>query len=244
MYNESCRIFVLEKEKIENIIKNCRFNKVFIETFFHEYGAYIKVSSKEKKNISDFLSDLNKHAGSFYLKNSLIDDYNSRAEDIAGFLLGKAEKTVVTSESCTGGLIAKKLTDRAGSSAYFWGSFVTYDNSAKAVLGVNRDTLETSGAVSSKTVCEMAEAAFSKSGADISVSVSGIAGPGGGSREKPVGTVWFGYKTAKKEGQIKMLFKGSRQDIREKASETALLLIIKSILYDAGVDSIISADYI
>ena len=84
--------------------------------------------------------------------------------------LKKTAEQLFLAESCTGGLISKKLTDRSGSSAYFWGSFVTYDNSAKNLLGVKKETLENYGAVSAETVSEMAECAAEKSGADISVS--------------------------------------------------------------------------
>ena len=112
------------------------------------------------------------------------------------------------------------------------------------MLGVSSRTIEENGAVSSEAVHEMAYSAIEKSGADIAVSVSGIAGPGGGSEAKPVGTVWFGIRDTEKFSEMKFLFKGSRKDIREKASETALLLVIKNILNRAGVDSIICCDYI
>ena len=244
MITECCRIFVLEKDFIENILKDNSKDNLVIETCFYDYGAYICASSENKNILNKLFSLLEKEAGFFFLKNAGIDDLSASAEEITGVLLEKAGKTAVSAESCTGGLIAKKLTDRSGSSAYFWGSFVTYENSAKNFLGVNKKTIEKYGEVSSETVAEMAECAAEQSGADISVSVSGIAGPGGGSSAKPVGTVWFGYRYAEKAGQFKALFKGSRKDVREKASETALLIIIKNILNEAGVDSITGADYI
>ena len=103
-------------------------------------------------------------------------------------------KTVATAESCTGGWIAKSLTDIAGSSACIGYGIVSYSNAAKeSLLGVNADTLATRGAVSEETVIEMAEGALRLSGADLSVAVSGIAGPDGGTDDKPVGTVWFAF---------------------------------------------------
>lgn len=100
---------------------------------------------------------------------------------------------IATAESCTGGLIAGELTGIAGSSAVVDRGFVTYSNDAKMeMLGVSADTIETHGAVSAQTAHAMAEGALARSRADLTVSVTGIAGPGGGSADKPVGLVWFG----------------------------------------------------
>ena len=103
-------------------------------------------------------------------------------------------KTVATAESCTGGWIAKSLTDVSGSSQAFEFGAVSYSNDAKTgMLGVAEDTLDEHGAVSEETVREMALGALSKSGASLAVAVSGIAGPDGGTDDKPVGTVWFAW---------------------------------------------------
>ena len=108
--------------------------------------------------------------------------------------LVNGRKTVATAESCTGGWIAKSLTDVAGSSACFGYGIVSYSNAAKeSLLGVTPDTIVSKGAVSEETVIEMAEGAMRVSGADLSVAVSGIAGPDGGTDDKPVGTVWFAF---------------------------------------------------
>ena len=110
---------------------------------------------------------------------------------VARWALG-AKYRIVTAESCTGGWIAKVFTDAAGSSRWFESGYVTYSNAAKARdLGVSERTLEEHGAVSESTVREMAAGALRATGADVSIAVSGIAGPDGGSPEKPVGTVWF-----------------------------------------------------
>jgi nicotinamide-nucleotide amidase len=111
-----------------------------------------------------------------------------------GEALLAAHRRVATAESCTGGWIAKALTDVAGSSSWFGVGLVTYSNDAKqSLLGVRAETLQEQGAVSEDTVREMAAGALAASGADIAVAVSGVAGPDGGTPDKPVGTVWFAW---------------------------------------------------
>jgi nicotinamide-nucleotide amidase len=119
------------------------------------------------------------------------DQLSELVELVARWALG-ARYRIVTAESCTGGWIAKAFTDVTGSSQWFECGYVTYSNVAKARdLGVSQRTLEEHGAVSEPTVREMAAGALRGTGADVSIAVSGIAGPDGGSAEKPVGTVWF-----------------------------------------------------
>ena len=146
------------------------------------------------------------------------DSIGALSEALVGELLA-AGKTVSTAESCTGGWIAKSLTDIAGSSGCFGYGLVSYSNGAKeSLLGVNPATLEEHGAVSEETVKEMAEGALNLSGADIAAAVSGVAGPDGGSEEKPVGTVWFAWASRKKgDPDIdaeKRFLKGDRDQIR------------------------------
>lgn len=143
-------------------------------------------------------------------------------------LLRLANVRVVTAESCTGGLLAGALTHFAGSSDVTEGGFVTYSNSMKqAILGVQAQTLATHGAVSAQTVEQMAEGALKASaGAHIAVSISGIAGPGGGSADKPVGLVWFA--TALRGGQTsasRQVFTGDRASVRQQAVLYALTLV-------------------
>lgn len=136
-----------------------------------------------------------------------------------GEALGNRGEVVATAESCTGGWIAKALTDVAGSSAWFECGFVTYSNEMKEKrLGVAHATLQSFGAVSEQTVREMAIGALRASAADIAVAVSGIAGPDGGSDDKPVGTVWIAW-ARRDEGGIsaraeRNVFDGDRDAIR------------------------------
>lgn len=149
---------------------------------------------------------------------------------IAAALVGElnaAGKTVSTAESCTGGWIAKSLTDIAGSSACFSYGIVCYSNGAKeSLLGVRADTLREHGAVSEPVVREMAAGALDVSGADYAVAVSGIAGPGGGTVDKPVGTVWFAWarraeRQSKVEAAMHRLY-GDRAAVRSQSVVLAL----------------------
>jgi nicotinamide-nucleotide amidase len=135
-----------------------------------------------------------------------------------------AGRMAATAESCTGGWIAKALTDIAGSSAWFDCGFVTYTNEAKQdLLGVRADTLATLGAVSEATVREMVAGALARSRADLAVAVSGIAGPSGGTLEKPVGTVWLAFGA--RGGPVRAercRFDGDREAVRRQAVARAL----------------------
>jgi len=133
---------------------------------------------------------------------------------------------LATAESCTGGLLADRLTDIPGSSDYFLGGIVAYAYEAKvALLKVSWDTLQSYGAVSSETVLEMARGACQALGADLAISVSGIAGPGGGLPNKPVGTTWFGLVTGDGEWSFQRKFDGDRMQNKAQASDTALELL-------------------
>ena len=141
--------------------------------------------------------------------------------------LTKSGKAVATAESCTGGWVAKAITDVAGSSAVFAYGVVSYSNGAKeSIIGVQNQTLEDHGAVSSEVVEEMAQGTLRLSGADIAVAVSGVAGPDGGTKEKPVGMVWFGW--AVRDGANALVdtsceqFTGDRELVREASVAYAL----------------------
>lgn len=138
-------------------------------------------------------------------------------------LLEQQNWKIATAESCTGGLIAAAITEIAGSSAYFERGFVTYSNEAKMEsLGVNPVTLQVYGAVSEQCARLMARGAFAHSLADIALSVTGIAGPGGGSVDKPVGTVYIGLSTDSHAEVHKHVFEGDRSAVRQQTVEAAL----------------------
>lgn len=136
-------------------------------------------------------------------------------------------KTLCTVESCTGGLVFSTLTDISGASAVLDRGFITYSNQAKQdMVGVKPETLAAFGAVSQQTAAEMAAGGLKAAGTDLSVSLTGIAGPGGGSDEKPVGLVWISVCT--KDGQqttSEHFFTGDRQQIRHAACDAAIELL-------------------
>lgn len=144
-------------------------------------------------------------------------------------LLRARNETITTAESCTGGLVAHMITQIAGSSDIFNGAIVSYSNEIKArELNVKEETLKKYGAVSTQTVEEMLEGAIKKFDATYAIAISGIAGPQGGTKEKPVGTVVIGISDNNKKNIIKVNnFKGSRKDIQNLASKTSLKEILK-----------------
>ncbi|KUL31396.1 competence/damage-inducible protein A [Chlorobium limicola] len=149
-------------------------------------------------------------------------------EETVGRLLAENSLSIAVAESCTGGLLASRLTDVPGSSAYFQQGVVSYSNDAKVeLLGVNRMTLEAFGAVSEPVAKEMARGALERSGADIAVSTTGIAGPSGGSEDKPVGTLCIGIAGKKSDGSIAFRtgtfrMAGTRTQNKQRFSEAAL----------------------
>jgi nicotinamide-nucleotide amidase len=144
--------------------------------------------------------------------------------DSLGTRLRASRDHLVTAESCTGGWIAKTVTDIAGSSDWFDCGMVAYSYEAKqALLGVRAETLELHGAVSRETVVEMVSGALVNSGASIAAAVTGIAGPGGGSDDKPVGTVWIGWKRRGGYARAEVfLFDGDRDAVRRQTVAAAL----------------------
>lgn len=134
-----------------------------------------------------------------------------------------ANYQLATAESCTGGGVAKALTELAGSSAWFTCGLVTYSNLAKQqLLGVTEATLKKHGAVSEQTVIEMVKGACGKGAANLAVAISGVAGPAGGSPEKPVGYVWLAWGTANQQQTKLFNFSGDRSEIREASIDKAL----------------------
>ncbi|MBE6237592.1 MAG: CinA family nicotinamide mononucleotide deamidase-related protein [Bacteroidales bacterium] len=163
----------------------------------------------------------------------LYSEHDDTLQECVGRLLADNNKTISSAESCTGGTISKLLTSVPGSSRYFLGGITAYSNSVKErVLGVPAAIIDRFGAVSSECVAAMAEGIRRLTGSDYSVSTSGIAGPGGGSAEKPVGLVWIGVSSQMGTETFKVQYKGDRERNIERSSAFALDAIRKKILLE------------
>jgi nicotinamide-nucleotide amidase len=164
--------------------------------------------------------------------DTLFSDDGSTVDDQVAELLREKAKTVATAESCTGGLLAARLTELPGSSDYFKGAAIVYSNEAKITqAGVKAETIEQHGAVSAEVAGALAEGARAKLGADVGVGVTGIAGPGGGTEEKPVGLVWLSVATADGEPLTRSVnLPGSRADVRDRTTTVAMHLIRRALL--------------
>ncbi|MDO9543060.1 MAG: nicotinamide-nucleotide amidohydrolase family protein [Kiritimatiellia bacterium] len=150
--------------------------------------------------------------------------------EVVGKMLRSARKTVVTAESCTAGLLSALLTEMPGSSKYFLGGWVVYSNQMKTQnLFVPKAVIDREGAVSELVARKMAEGALERSNADYALAITGIAGPDGGSPQKPAGTVWIALAQKKKRGANvyveKKIFPGDRASVRERAAKTALNIL-------------------
>lgn len=169
------------------------------------------------------------------LGDYLYSEQDDTLEECIGRLLQGTGMTISTAESCTGGMIASLLTSVPGSSEYFLGSVVSYANSVKnAVLGVSESIIAGHGAVSGECVAEMALGVRKLTGSDFSIATSGIAGPGGGSTDKPVGLVWIGVSSQKGTETFRMQFKGDRNRNIERFAANALNILRKKIVNEAN----------
>lgn len=168
---------------------------------------------------------------STYFSSYIIGRNSTRLSQALNEALKQLNKTLTTAESCTGGLIASGITSEAGSSRVFEAGFVTYSNEIKSsVLNVDVDTLAQQGAVSEKIVLEMAKGALAVSKADYAVAVSGIAGPDGGTEEKPVGTVWIAWGQSDNLRARKFLLPMSRHRFQQMTTAIAMDLVRRELL--------------
>ncbi|MCR4658074.1 MAG: nicotinamide-nucleotide amidohydrolase family protein [Lachnospiraceae bacterium] len=233
-YEQVLRLCGIGMNDVKNSLADLRDSSNPKLTLDSERGEiYIKVAAvnegeKSAKKIAKPV--IKEIKGRFSEKIYGIDDGPSLSETVFELLKGNS-LTLATAESCTGGLIASRIVDLPGASEVFKEGFITYSNKAKrARLGVKKSTLNKYGAVSGETVKEMARGGAFFSKADVCVSVSGIAGPDGGTAEKPVGTVFVGCCIKGKTVISECHFKGDRNDIREQAVTEALALIRRCVL--------------
>ena len=191
-------------------------------------SIYGGVQEEQEARIDAELARLKPILGDF-----LYSEQDDTLQECIGRILSRYGKTVSTAESCTGGTISALFTSVPGSSEYFLGSATSYANSVKTgVLGVPEEIIASYGAVSSECVAAMAEGVRKITGSDYSVATSGIAGPGGATKDKPVGTVWIGVSSPKETKTYKMVFNGDRKRNIERFAANALNLLRKTLVND------------
>ena len=191
-------------------------------------SSYGELSIAEMKQSFDQLKDLT--------KDYLIAETDEPIEVIAGNILKARHQTIATAESCTGGKLASLLNKHAGSSAFYFGSVISYDNSVKEhLLGVPSEMIKMHGVVSEEVVCKMANSVRKLIGTDFAIATSGIAGPSGGTSEKPVGTVWIAWATP--EGTTAECFHLGklREQITDRACTKALVGLLKIINHKSSI---------
>jgi nicotinamide-nucleotide amidase len=195
-----------------------------------EIEIHLTAQNKSEAEADDLLEEV---AGKIHEKlgASVFSLNGETLEEVVGKLLSKNRKTLAIAESCTGGLIGERLTDVAGSSDYFIEGAIAYANEAKMrTLQVPADLIERHGAVSAPVAEAMARGMRERAQTDYAISVTGIAGPGGGSDEKPVGTVFIGYSNERQTKSLRLILPGDRYLIRWRASSAALDYLRRQIL--------------
>ncbi|AKL98297.1 competence/damage-inducible protein A [Endomicrobium proavitum] len=231
-------VFGLGESAVEEMIRPVINAVSFGEEKFVEFGILahksivdvkFSVSGTDEMLVDETVSNI-KSGFEEVLKDNIFSQDGETLASVCGKLLLHNKKTVAFAESCTGGLIAKKITDVSGSSEYFKSSCVTYSNESKIkMLGVKEETLNSFGAVSAETAVEMAAGVLKFSESDYAVSITGIAGPTGATKEKPVGLVYIGMASKKGTKVFKYNFFGTREDIRERSSNAALDLLRREL---------------
>ncbi len=203
-------------EKIEGVLKE--YPQVSVAFLPRFTGVDLRITSSNRSAIHELVDGLSPAIQKYHFGGEGVE-----LEDVVGELLTSEGKTIATAESCTGGLIGDRLTNVSGSSAYYKGGIVAYSNAVKeSAIGVNRETLETVGAVSEETALEMARGIRKKLNADIGLSTTGIAGPTGGTKEKPVGLVYVGISHEGREKVYRFTFTPFRKTNKLMTSQAAL----------------------
>lgn len=240
IYSQTIKTFGLGESMLEDAIKDLMKNQTnpTIAPYAKTGEVHLRVTAKAadkqeaKKLIQPVCDEIRTRFGNHIYSM----DENETLEESIVKLLKKYELKLVTAESCTGGLLAGRIVGVPGVSDVFSRGFITYSNKSKRkVLDVNKKTLEEFGAVSRQTAKEMAVGAAIAGHADVAVSVTGIAGPDGGTKDKPVGLVYIGCHINEKNYVKKFVFYGNRQKIRESSVANALGLLRQCIVENYGM---------
>ena len=217
------KVYGLTESKLDDLVKSVNLGSAAKLSFRAHYpDLSLRLTIKGGKESTELLTRLKDQIRGV-LGSHIYSEDDAALEEIVGQLLLARRQTLALAESCTGGYISHRITRVAGSSAYYYGGAVTYSNDAKMrFLGVKPATLESYGAVSRETALEMSEGIRERTGASIGLSVTGIAGPLGGSPEKPVGTVWISIARTGGRKAKRYRFHGDRERIVIGTSQAAL----------------------
>jgi nicotinamide-nucleotide amidase len=217
------KIYGLTESKLDDLVKPIKLGSQARLSFRAHYpDLTLRLTVKGGREAAELLADLSDQIRAA-LRSHIYSEGEATLEEIVGQLLLAKRQTLAVAESCTGGYISHRITRVAGSSAYHYGGAVTYSNDAKVrFLGVNPATLESFGAVSRETALEMSRGIRERTDAGIGLSVTGIAGPLGGSPEKPVGTVWVSLAQDNYHEARLYNFHGDRERIITGTSQAAL----------------------
>ena len=222
-------VFGLSESHVGGVIEGCKLPKevkVGYRPRFPE--VYLKFSATNSGLLADAVKRVREAIGEEFIVASSKD---ASLKNSIGEIIKESGKSVAFAESCTGGRVADYLVNNEGASEYFLSSIVTYSNASKEkLLGVPKELLETYGAVSKEVALAMAKGARERTGADIAVSITGIAGPNGGSKEKPIGTVCFAISTKSGEQAVKDMSPFGRNFFRTYCAFRALDLVRREVL--------------
>ncbi|MCK4540689.1 MAG: nicotinamide-nucleotide amidohydrolase family protein [Spirochaetales bacterium] len=228
-----CTSLVYPEARIEEVLQSIASGKVTWGTRAEPFRIVITLRGGSQKERMDTFRRLEEILGPIFLREGEFDPVKHLVE-----VLKAKDLTIVTVESCTGGYFGKVLTDIPGASEIFWGGIICYSRQSKMkVLGVSRETLEIAGPVSCETALEMSRGGLALSEADLSLGITGIAGPSGGAKELPVGTVWIAAVSAGGGSVTRKLNLGStRQGVRKRAVVAGILLI-EELIRDERLDN-------
>ncbi|MFA5448809.1 MAG: nicotinamide-nucleotide amidohydrolase family protein, partial [Sphaerochaeta sp.] len=234
--------FLIPEAKLEELCRQAAFNGLQWGTRFQELRISLYLiggSDGEREQMANTLRSM--------VGPSLIEDGDISPAQLLTRTLRERGQTISCAESCTAGLASKLLTDESGSSAWFWGGVASYANEAKTtLLGVSEEVIAEYGAVSEECALQMAEGMLARSQTDWAFSITGIAGPDGGSEEKPVGTVCFGFAGRQRESVALTVHLTSygRDSVRRKASTVAMILAAQYIKGGRLLDTVEKWQYI
>jgi nicotinamide-nucleotide amidase len=226
-------LFMVSESYLEETLQSLAARSIEWGTQIDEDRILLTLAGGDERQRTVFFDGIRERLGEYRVRRGDV-----HPSDVLVSILEQRAKTVAVAESCTGGLLSKMLTDRSGSSAVFRGGCVAYSNEAKVqVLAVDPTQIEVKGAVSEEVVRAMAVGAARVFGSDFGIGVSGVAGPTGGTPEKPVGTVWISVSEGHKDVRsLRFQFSGSRQTVRRKTALAGILMLEMFILNPNRLD--------